>query len=497
MVFAYDCAVDRYTFDGGKFGGYTPVVALNQADCKMHCDQDATCGQWSWNRKKATGGRRHQCTLSTGWANPKYDPDSFTVPKGGNSSCTCPTTTPTTALVGQAVFPPATEFDSKALFGATAAEGIGQPFGLECWKKDENFHLQGCGTTDLRRVHETSVGNEFLANCKVMPKVEREGTVPVDEAWCEAKCKSDLSCAVWQFVKPQVPAPPNRPHWGCYQSQANADTCDQARVYTVAGNAKKMYTVAGGRVQHGNVRVIGKLDNYQVLGLQQAFTHRYSTEAVDKAMCKELCYSNMYCTVWQFYELTGVQSTVPSTAATGCWVEDPINGKALEYPLALNNKHQFDVAHQGNHTWITGELIQHYCMDPIITPILPPVTTPAPSSSVWSWLLPLLLLVALVSSAAVALLFCCGDPKKKKKTRSARSRALEEVEAPLQVVSTPVIATPTYYAAQPAQMVQLQPRPTQVMPQPVMAQPVMAQPQLVQAPVQYATQPAVNPGIRF
>merc|ERR1712194_12203 len=231
------------------------------------------------------------------------------------------------------------------------------------------------------------------------------------------------------------------------------------------------------------------------------------------AMCKEICYSDIYCTVWQYFEKAGVKATVPNLKDAGCFVEDATHKKgtagpalgsgAVAYPLALNNQKQFAAANQGTHTWISGEFIQHYCPDPSKTTTPLPMSphahlvagavTPPPSahsSSLWSWLLPLLLLLALVASAAVALLFCRGDPKKKKKTRSARSRAIEEIEAPLQVVSTPVTATPTYYAAQPAQMVQLQPRPTQV----------MVQPQLVQAPapvpVQYA-QPAVNPGIRF
>jgi len=513
MVYAHDCAVDRYTFDGSSTGTTLLLVkdARNQAECKVKCDSDVTCGQWSWSRAK---GNAKPCTLSTGLAHPKYDKDSFTVPKAGNSSCTCPATA---LVVG---LPPASAAASKILFGASSTEAIGQPFGLECWPKDENFKLYSCGATDLHRVHLSDTGNEFLANCgktvggvnAIMPKVERGGVVPVDSAWCEADCKSDVTCMVWQFVPKKVLPPgtiSDRKKWGCYQSKAGPDNCHEARTYklTVAPAAAALqpapYSVAGGRVQHGLVRVVGKLDNNQVLGLHKVFiSGTYSTEVVDKAMCKEICYSDIYCTVWQYFEKAGIKSTVPNRKAAGCFVEDATS-KAVDYPLALNKASQFAAANQGSHTWITGEFIQHYCPDPSKTTTPPPVNahgphvagavTPPPSahsSSLWSWLLPLLLLLALVASAAVALLFCRGDPKKKKKTRSARSRAIEEIEAPLQVVSTPVTATPTYYAAQPAQMVQLQPRPTQV----------MVQPQLVQAsapvPVQYA-QPAVNPGIRF
>jgi len=503
MVYAHDCAVDRYTFAGSATGA-TPLTALaaaNQAECKVKCDSDPTCGQWSWSRKKGTTNT-HPCTLSDATASPKYDIDSFTVPKAGNSSCTCPATA---LVVG---LPPASPAASKTLFGASATEAIGQPFGLECWPKDENFNLYNCGTTDLHRVHLTDTGNEFLANCQNMLKVERGGVVPVDSAWCEAECKSDVTCMVWQFVPKKVLAPgttSDRKKWGCYQSKSTPDTCNKARTYKVNGaTVSNPYSVAGGMVQHGLVRVVGKLDNNQVLGLKKAFAAgSYSTEVVDKTMCKELCYSDIYCTVWQYFEVGGIHASIRNKADAGCWVEDATHSNVVDYPLALNNGNQFAAANQGKHTWITGEFIQHYCPDPSKTttplpmsphaPLVAGAVTPPPSahsSSLWSWLLPLLLLLALVASAAVALLFCRGDPKKKKKTRSARSRAIEEIEAPLQAVSTPVTATPTYYAAQPAQMVQLQPRPTQV----------MVQPQLVQAPapvpVQYA-QPAVNPGIRF
>jgi len=513
----HDCAVIGYEFEGEE------VNVDGEADCKVACDKSEECGQWSWNTKQK------RCTISNGRASPKYSQYSRTVPKKGSASCNCPAP----AVPDGQQFPPKSEADSNALFGGSSAQGIGQPMALECWPKDENYTLHTCATTDLRRTSADPT-NPFKATCIGERKLERPGKVDADEAWCEQSCKSDVYCADWHFVKPGNGRGQDA---GCYHGGAVADAC----------NDQRDYSVVGGRVQHGKVRVISPMANYQVLGLQHAYKNgTFATEQLGKDMCKEICYSDVLCTVWQYYSQGEKQ--------WGCWVEDP-RQHALEYPLSLDNHGEFN---PDKHAWIDGEFIQHYCPEPAPDATNAPVALaglPKPVSgaeaavegpNMWSWLLPFILLVALVCCAVAALLFCCGEPKKKKAKSSARSRSIaepKEMEEPLQVVSTPVTVTPTYYAAQVVQQVQptqvvqhVQPtqlvqqmQPTQMVRQQQVVQ--MVEPQLVQqasyasvpvqyasapvqyasapvqyasapvqyasAPVQYATEPTVNPGIRF
>lgn len=306
----YDCLIPNYALqDAERVLG---VVTLEgcQAACVV-----ADCKAWTF---QATSCKMtNSTTPSVGWVNPSDE--------GGGSmtwlgKCNCPS-----SQVEDQDFPGASLTES----GADFKRGH-QPLGVQCWPKTNKGKLMQCSLEVLE-----STQNGWAGNCAGLI----EQTL-IPGADCEKSCHENPWCSTWQLVTKNESGEDS----GCWQGVGY--DCLKGRV--------QKFKAHSARLQHGRVKVIANLTDYQIQGLLKVFgTKAYPTEEAAIENCKEVCYSDLHCQYWQYFN------------KTGCWIESaPAN--MVSYPMALDqpNLKTFVSPDEQEGSLTAGQYIQHYCEPP-------------------------------------------------------------------------------------------------------------------------------------
>jgi hypothetical protein len=304
-----------------------------------------------------------------------------------------------------------------AVFGALAAPVLAE---IPEWVTNP---AKSCPNVSV--IHDVKTDHWF-AGCMGLAFQDHLTTVEA----CEATCKTDMNCSVWQVVGYN-----NKTIKHCWLGSA-AHGC---RTRESPGAMWKLqhHLVAGQRLQHGFVEVLETLHGAQVVGLHHIEENPQTSDAAGPdggvasqndmiKRCKTFCYTDVSCTHWQY----GVD---------GCWVEH--YGEAGDFPA------------QGivrNSSWalsmVVGEIIKHTC-PPYVYKYTPP----------WEWIITggVLSLIALLG-----ILYMVLKPKQKiKKTRAVKLEPIEDAEqqAPffipqpsnMFVPQSPMLATPITAQFQP------------------------------------------------
>lgn len=371
MNYQWNPAMEWHAGDGGFSSG---THAADPHECSSRCMMTAGCWRWS----HAPSG---ECTLSDGNARPRYVEGVIAGP--ATRDCQCPARAPPPNR-----FPGATAELTQAAWGP----GHGQPLGLECWPKQP----QSCDKVEV--LQDTQSGWPGL--CMDLHHVALQSVET-----CEANCRRNVLCAVWQEV-PRVGAPAGG---GCWQGVGT-------RCFS-RDNADDVLPLAAQRLQHGQISLLADTSGYQVMNLFCPFGADYFSDT-DTAVeeCRRQCYSDILCTHWQYIE------------STGCWRESPRVSPVVDYPLIFGQNAR------RNHglNIIAGEYIQHYCGRPraILVTTQPPAPVARqnfagdnePSYDPRTLLIGLGVLLCCIISTILGALLCAnnGQPK------SARNLGLEE-----------------------------------------------------------------------
>lgn len=180
-------------------------------------------------------------------------------------------------------------------------------------------------------IEDTKVNNWFGA-CDGL--IKKPGIT--DMAVCEATCHADLNCTVWRMTNSSVGL-----EEGCFQGSL-AHHCRTATVGGLfgVGDEKPKNIMGGQRIQHGEVIEVSNNMGRQTKGLlkmsENAAATGNGTMLVER--CKSFCYTDTFCTVWQY-------------GKDGCWVE--------HYPgfTATGTTNTSKWA----YTMVAGQTIKHVC----------------------------------------------------------------------------------------------------------------------------------------
>jgi len=249
-------------------------------------------------------------------------------------------------------------------------------------------------------IHDV-VGDNWYDGCLGLDKK----TTITTAAACEAQCQADMNCNVWQMTKVH-----------CWSGNS-VHGCRSRGSDKALGNFEEDL-VAGQRIQHGFVKKVATISKVETIGLKH-YPESTGTEAEQIARCKNDCYSDTTCTVWQY-------------GADGCWVEH----------LPTNPKKETSTTSDWAKGMITGETIEHTC-----PPYQPEESLP------WPWIIAGILLGL---AALAAIIFVLQKKPKVKKTRAVKIQPKKE----------PIV----YFIPQPTMLI---PQQSVVMQQPMMSQPVM------------------------
>jgi hypothetical protein len=463
-----------------KFPGDGTVTLAQCADlCSSKAD--GSCKSWSFVGEGA-GQSDHGCYDITGTA-PQglpgsapliYAKDGSNPMTGLAGPCPCPNTPTGGPLTGES-FPASDASDYATIFD----QAKHQPAPLSCWPKSPVGVLKKAEPIVQRtNLVDAADPTYFAGWCNGMtPKaLDTPGNN------CKAACLADPQCNGYQWV-PEGEARTS----GCFFG-AGYD-CDSTAESTTTVELNAGKTGAGmqaERFERGFINVIAQLKKYQVLRLTFRFdptmytcpatpapvpapppptqapptqapptqapaTEAPATEApatqapsrrlltcqpgeVDWAelslRCKEVCYSDIWCTVWQVYNGNG--KTDP-----GCFTEAQGN---LAYPL--NRATDVEEDETGI---VDGEFIQHwYSQD--ITTTTTTTTSPPPPNRLLPILLGLGALAALLGLGAYAMGWC--SPKEKVKKPRAK-RALQQPDPPKEEPAAPVPTQPSFLMSAP------------------------------------------------
>lgn len=415
--FANYCLVPNY---GDYLDNAAPAAALEMAetgkmeDCAAACTALEACKTWSYVEDNAGV---HTCYDLTqlkpdfpGAVQLKYNEYAMT---GLDGECACPST-PKTALTG-ADFPAA----DSATYSAIFEQATHQPAPLMCWPKDVRGRIKPADAVVQRsNLVEPTDPKYFQGWCTGMTQQTTEAG---DN--CADLCKEKSDCNGYQWV----PTGENRPE-GCFFG-AGYDCDNSNNVQTITGDDK----MQAERFERGYVKVLATIKNYQILGLTKRFDDTaFTTTTTDDQnvattttnwaelakRCKEVCTSDIWCTIWQVYD-KAVGGLNP-----GCYTEQQ---GALNYPLGRSASEVVELTDSGDGTGIyLGEFIQHWYSEDVTT-----TTTTSSSTAAPNRLLPILLglagLAALLGLGAYAMGWC--SPKEKAKKPRAK-RALQQPPEP-------------------------------------------------------------------
>jgi len=423
------CLVPNY---GDKQDLATGVVELSpweetstMKDCAALCTQTDACKTWSFV-ETATG--IHKCydlTLRNadfpGSVPLHYNVKAMT---GLDGACACPST-PKMALTG-GEFPAADPATYKDLFELA----LHQPAPLMCWPKDERGKIKPAEAVVQRSNQvDPSDPKYFQGWCTGMTAQTLEAG---DD--CAALCREQADCNGYQTVPPESQRPSgcffgagydcdNKKTWN--GGVATDDAAAQAVVDADASADGVETGMKAERFERGFVKVIATVTKWQILGLTKRFddtafqivatSRRLGTDwALLSTRCKEVCTSDIWCSVWQVYD--GTQAGLDA----GCYTEAQGD---LDYPMGRSASEVVNYPDGGIYD---GEFIQHWYSEDVTTTTTTTTSPPQPNR-----LLPILLglagLAALLGLGAYAMGWC--SPKEKVKKPRAK-RALQQPPEP-------------------------------------------------------------------
>jgi len=143
-------------------------------------------------------------------------------------------------------------------------------------------------------------------------------------AQCEASCKQDVECSVWQWTEAE-----------------QGSRCFVGGVAEDCGSRMQLEGSLGQRIQHGSVKTISDNNGIQTLGLAH-YGLLQQNHTADMAFlvkrCEQICHSNYNCKVWQYGE-------------DGCWIENPPSNPARG---TLNTS-------RWAQSMVAGQTIEHTC----------------------------------------------------------------------------------------------------------------------------------------
>lgn len=277
-------------------------------------------------------------------------------------------------------------------------------------------------------IADTKVDSWF-GNCDGLNKKEDI----TETAVCESTCKNDLNCTIWKMTNNSQGLPQ-----ACFQGSI-AHNCR-------SGNGPPKNVLASQHIQHGEVVPVKDNFGLQTLGLLKVDmdpdTTGNATSLTDR--CKAFCYSDTYCTVWQY-------------GKDGCHIEH------LPYHKATGTSNTSEWA----NTMVAGETIKHVC---------PPAKKDEEAGLPW----PLIICGIVAGLLGIAALLYVVLLKPKPKTKKTRDVKLAKDPKP-----APEPATIQYIA------VPTQP-PMPMMYQQPMAYRPMTQQTIVQQPMMQMQQPMMT-----
>lgn len=253
-------------------------------------------------------------------------------------------------------------------------------------------------------IHDV-VGDKWYDGCLGLDKKPDAKT----SAACEQQCKTDMKCNIWQMTKD-----------ACWSGNS-VHGCRSRGSDKALGNFEEDL-VGGQRIQHGFIKVTKENSKQETKGLKH-YPEETGTQAEQIARCKNDCYTDTSCTVWQY-------------GKDGCWVEH----------LPTNPKKEVVTDSEWAKGMIQGETIEHTC-----PPYVPEEGLP------WPWIIAGIILGLL---ALAAIIYALQKKPKVKKTRAVKIEPKPE----------------------PAPVVYFVPQPTMLIPQQSV---VMQQPMMMQAAPQY------------
>jgi len=216
-------------------------------------------------------------------------------------------------------------------------------------------------------------------------------------AACEAQCKTDMDCSIWQMIKHKDK--------GELCWSGNVVHGCRTRGSDEALGDFEGDLLAGQRLQHGFIKVVSTNAKMETIGLLK-YPETSGTEAEQIERCKMYCYTGITCTVWQYGK------------DDGCWVE---HGPS-------NLKGEVKTDSDWAKTMVTGETIEHTC---------PPYV--APDGLPWPWIIAGIVLGVLALAAILYALL--KKTPKTKKTRAVKIEPKPEPVVPL-FIPQPTILIP-------------------------------------------------------
>jgi len=232
-------------------------------------------------------------------------------------------------------------------------------------------------------IHDV-VGDKWYDSCLGLDEKPKANTA----AACEAQCKADVQCSVWQLLKHDGAKGLEKGCWSGNVVHGCRSRGDDGKLRSFEKDLE-----AGQRLQHGFIKVVSTNVKMETMGLLH-YPETTGTEPEQIERCKQYCYTGVTCTVWQF-------------GKDGCWVEHG--------PKNLKEKAKND------SDWakgmIAGETIEHTC---------PPYV--APDGLPWPWIIAGIVLGVLALAAILYALL-----KKTPKTKKTRAVKIEPKPEPVPI----------------------------------------------------------------
>jgi len=451
-------------------------------DCANLCTADrtatpstATTGQTpslcqTWSYVEATTGD-HACYDITPLA-PSGAPGSVPLKYNGVQKpmtglagvCNCPSRAKAGTTLTGSNFPASDPTVYATLFERSAH----QPAPLACWPKNEFGQLKLAPATVQRSNQVASTDPKHFGGWCSGMTLKTDLPAGLD---CQQACEQDPQCNGYQLV-PQG----SFRAAGCFFGagyDCDNDSEGAAKLAADPATTNDGVQDAGmkaERYNRGYVQVVAPITKFRVNGLTKRFDEsafqmddpsavvqrrRLTAQVTDWVTtilrCREICESDIWCSVWQVYDGSG------TTADKGCFTESE---GSLGYPLVRDQS-----SFQADATGVKdGAFIQHWYSEDITTTTTTTTAPPPPNR-----LLPILLglagLAALLGVGAYAMGWCSPKDKPKKPKTKPRALAPEPPKEeprpepvptqPSFLMSAPVLtytAAPVTYAAPVATM---------------------------------------------
>lgn len=214
---------------------------------------------------------------------------------------------------------------------------------------------------------------------------------------CQMGCCNDWRCEVWQWSER-----------GCFRGTAKLCGVERTDI-TVA---------AGQQIQHGNVKILDPEKTRTKCKDMYIHNFAHGSHVQKQSKCRDLCYSDSSCILWQ------------ATSAGSCHYGPKMRDDGTRHDVDC------DETLGGADSFVTGELIEHYCESAPAQ-----VTQPPPSGPGWGTIAAIV--GALLGVAILAAIFFAHHSKKPPKKRAMKVPEPEE-EKPLNYTYVPT-PPPTQY----------------------------------------------------